>query len=88
MSVAEVVVCLTTWFRIADALLALEVSPKYTAVSGKRSAFRLDLLRVATPLALIVAVPMECPLQVKFTVPVGGTGPDVVTIAVQVTLCP
>ena len=46
---------------------------------------RFDLVKVATPLALRVAVPMVEVFQEKATVPVGGTGPEVVTVAFQVT---
>jgi len=43
---------------------------------------------VATPLEFRVALPMEKSLQLKFTVPVGAAGPEVATVAVQVTFCP
>jgi len=48
---------------------------------------RFNLVKLATPLALSAIVPMLKP-QVKFTFPVGGTDPEVVTVAVQVTFCP
>jgi hypothetical protein len=85
VSVAVLVACVITWFRMGDVLPALFGSPTYTAVSGYESAFRSDLVRVATPLALSVAEPRENTLQLKNTLPVGVTEPEVVTVAVQVT---
>ena len=88
LMVAALVVCCTTWFRMGEALGPLFVSPTYTAISGYRSALRFDLVSVATPLALSVTVPMELLPQLKFTFPVGVVAPDVVTVAVQVMVCP
>ena len=85
MSVAVLVVWVTTWFRMGDVLGRLFASPRYCAVSAKESAFKFNLVRVATPLALSVAVPMTYPPHEKLTFPVGGSGPVVVTFAVQVT---
>ena|SRR5690242_19707847 len=89
VSVAALVVCSTVWFNAADVLPRLLVSPRYTAIIGYGSAFRLDLARVATPALFRVAVPSVYVVvkyfHMKTTVPVGGTGPDVVTCAVKIT---
>ena len=81
----------TTWFSTADVLPRLAASAEYTAVSGKASAFRFDLVIVATPPLLSVAEPMV-KVSVKYchlnlTVPVGIIEPDEVTVAVQVAFC-
>ncbi len=52
--VAELVVCNTTWFSTADVLPELVASPAYTAVNGYVLASRLDLVRVAMPLLLVL----------------------------------
>jgi hypothetical protein len=52
------------------------------------SALVFDLVKVATPLELRVAVPRVKMLQLKFTFPVGIAEPEVVTVAVQVTFWP
>src|ERR1700733_64120 len=57
-------------------------------MSGWELALRSGFVRVAMPLALSVADPIAWPLDMNFTVPVGTTEPDEVTVAVQVTLCP
>jgi hypothetical protein len=48
------------------------------------------LIRVATPLLLSLAVLIvyNPTPHVKATVPVGGSDPDVVTVAVKLTFCP
>jgi len=46
--------------------------------------FRIEVVKVATPLALSVPVPMPSGPHLKLTVPVGATGPEVVTVAVKV----
>lgn len=88
VSIALLVVCRTTWFSTVDVLPKLAVSPTYTAVSGKVSALRFDLLRVAKPLLSSVADPIEKLPHVNFTFPVGVTEPKEVTVAVQLTFCP
>ena len=81
-----------TWFSTADVLPRLAASPEYSAVSGKASAFRFDLVTVATPPLLSGAEPMVkvfvkyCHLNL--TVPVGIIEPDEVTVAVQVVFFP
>ena len=86
---AALPVCSTVWFRTVDTLLRLFVSPRYTAIMGYEPAFRLDFVRVAIPALFRVAVPIVYVVvkyfHMKTTVPVGGTGPDVVTRAVKVT---
>jgi hypothetical protein len=84
VSVAELVVCNTTWFSIVDVLPRLAASPTYTALSGKEPALRFDLVKVATPLLLSVAEPIVWPLHVKLTFPVGVVEPVDLTLAVQV----
>jgi hypothetical protein len=86
VSVTALEVCVTTWLRMGDVLGRLFASPRYRAVSGQESALKFDLVRVATPLALSVAVPMKYPAHEKLIFPVGGSGPVVVTFAVQVTV--
>jgi len=86
---AALPVCSTVWFRTVDTLPRLFVSPRYTAITGYEPAFRLDFIRVATASLFSVAVPIVYVVvkyfHMKTTVPVGGTGPDVVTRAVKVT---
>jgi hypothetical protein len=45
-------------------------------------------VKVATPLALRMPVPILLPSDLKMTVPVGAAVPEVVTVAVQVTGSP
>ncbi|SRR6266700_314686 len=88
VSAAALVVCSTVWFTTADVLLRLLMSPRYTAVIGYASAFRLDFVRVPTPALFRIALPIVyvCVkyLHTNTTVPVGGIGLAVVTRAVRV----
>jgi hypothetical protein len=68
------------------------VSPRYTAIIGYGSAFRLDFVRVAAPALFRVAVPIVyvCVkyFHMKATVPVGGIEPPLATTAKKIIVCP
>lgn len=82
-----VMTCVST----EEILPALAESPPYTAVIGLLAAVSEDVVNVATcepSTVLKVPVPMELPLLLKVTVPVGAVDPEVVTFAVKVTEAP
>ena len=46
----------------------------------------MDIVSVATPFELSMAMPMMLVPQMKLILPVGIAGPEIVTVDVQVTL--
>jgi hypothetical protein len=76
----------TTCESIAEVLVAKFVSPANTAVIGWVPIARVEIASVATPVALVVPVPIVVLLSMNVTVsPTAGTG---ATVAVNVTDCP
>ena len=76
----------TVSFNEGDELVRKFVSPEYFAVISHSPTGRLEVVNVATPLLLSVAVPKGAPL-LKVTVPVGVPAVEL-TVAVKVTDLP
>src|SRR5271156_699599 len=76
----------TTWFRVADVLVAESLSPSYSAVIECEPAASVDLLRLAT-FPLSAADPSVVVPSRNTTCPV-GLGPELATVAVKVIALP
>src|SRR3954467_6579582 len=80
----------TVWVRVADVLVRTPELPPYVTVIGWLPLLSVEVVNVACPAALRVAVPSVLFLSLKVTVPVGSPKPGALaaTVAVKVTACP
>jgi hypothetical protein len=80
----------TVWVRVADVLVRNPELPPYAAVIGWLPLLSVEVVNVACPAELRVAVPSVLFLSLKVMVPVGSPKPGAlaVTVAVKVTACP